>query len=52
MSIEYRKNEVKNKATDIYTRLHTNGLDLSSFTEVDKINYHLSQVLKILNKEV
>lgn len=48
MSLEFRKNDVKSKATEIYTLLHTHSMDSVNYVGIDKINYHLSQVLKII----
>ena len=52
MSIEYRKNEVKNKATGIYTDVHRNLINTLTYTEIDKVKFYLTQIEKILHKEV
>lgn len=49
MSVEYRKNQVKEKSTEIYTMVHTNGINPLSYTDIDKINHYLTEVLNILN---
>lgn len=49
MSVEYRKNQVKEKSTEIYTKVHTYEIDSLSYTDIDKINHYLTKVLNILN---